>query len=163
MIKNIVLTALLFFIFAFNMQAQNWEHFIKESDELLDVAGYETWVYTDQQRNSFVIRSDEDDNFLIITSGRFDRRGIDSMKAIIGYYNISNKLIEKTEINLQISLERNNQWNRAVPITSGLFGYKKQVEKLIQFIREGHGYVRIVVQSYEEDFDIKIPCLNNPF
>lgn len=164
MIKNIVLTALLFLTFAFNAHAQKWEHFVKEADELLDIAGYESWVYTDKQGNSFIIRSDEDYYFLIITSSRFDRSGLDHMNAIIGYYNMENKLIEKTEIGLQISLERNYQWNRAVPITTGILGYKKQVEQLTQVIREGQGYVRIVVRSIEnENFDIKIPCLNNPF
>lgn len=164
MFKRIISVAFILCAFAFNLQAQNWEHFVTEADELLDLASHESWIYSDEQGNSFVIWSDEEENFRIVSNnGNFDRTG-KLADAIIGYYDMENKLIEKTKIGLLISEGQGNQAHpNMVPMARPVYN-KKRVEKLMQTIKHEQGFVRIIVPLYgtNELFDIKIPCLNNP-
>ena len=152
------------------MQAQKWEHFIKEADELLDIPSYEEWVFIDKQGNSFAINSNKKDYFCIINARGVFYDGFwgEISDAIIGFYDVDNKLIEKTTLDLLPSIEslRNKRGNQAVPNTTGQYTYNKEkVEKLVQKIKHGKGFVRIYVPVYgkNENFDIKIPCLNNPY
>lgn len=164
MLKKIFTVALLAFVFATSAYAQKWEHSVTEADELLGEKGHESWVYSDERGNSFVIWSDEENNFRIISvNGIFDRTG-QLTDATIGYYDMNNKLIEKTKIGLLVSEGQGNQAHpNMVPMMRPVYN-PKRVGKLMQTIKQEQGFVRIIVPLYgtNANFDIKIPCLKNP-
>ena len=157
---------LILFAFVFNAQAQKWEHYVIEADELLEVKGHESDVFTDEAGNVFVMWSDEDLNFRIISATSiFDYMGdIRSVMATIGYYDMNNKFIEKNDIQLLVSEGQGNQAEPNMIPMMRPFPNKKRVAELLQFVRESQGYVRILVPLYGTNtrFDIRIPCLNNP-
>ena len=166
MLKKIITIALVLCAFAFDAQSQYWDHLITEADELTGEKGYESDIYTDENENVFVMWSDEDINFRIISgTSIFNYIGdIRSVMATVGYYDLNNKLIEKNEIQLLVSEGQANQAEpNMVPMIRPIPN-KKRVPQLLKFVRNNQGYVRILVPLYGTNarFDIKIPCLNNP-
>ena len=166
MFKKILSVALLAFVFATSVNAQRWEHSVTEADELTGETAHESWIYTDEKGNSFVMWSDESENFRVISSTAiFNYIGdIRSVMATIGYYDMNNKLIEKNDIQLLVA---EGQANQAEPNMNSLtrpFPNKKRTRKLLETLQKSQGYVRILVPLYGTNakFDIKVPCLMNP-
>lgn len=166
MSKKILFVALIAFVFSATANAQKWEHFVTEADELIGEAGHESDMYTDETGNVFVMWSDESENFRVISgTSIFNFVGdIRSVMATIGYYDMNNKLIEKNDIQLLVSEGQANQAEpNMVPMIRPLPN-KKRVKMLLNYIQKKEGYVRILVPLYGTNgkFDIKIPCINNP-
>lgn len=166
MFKRILSVVLLAFVFATSTNAQSWKHFVTEADELTGEKGHESDTYTDETGNAFVIWSDEGENFRVISSSSiFDFVGeYRTVTAIIGYYDMNNKLIEKNEIQLIATEGQASQAEpNMVPMIRPLSN-KKRVKMLLDFVRNKQGYVRILAPLYGTNgkFDIKIPCLKNP-
>jgi len=166
MLKKIFSAAVIVCTFAFNAQAQKWEHFVTEADELIGEAGHESDMYTDETGNVFVMWSDESENFRVISgTSIFNFVGdIRSVMATIGYYDMNNKLIEKNDIQLLVNEGQANQAEpNMVPMMRPLPN-KKRVKMLLDYVQKKQGYVRILVPLYGTNgrFDIKIPCINNP-
>lgn len=166
MFKKIISAALIVCAVAFNAQAQQWEHFVIEADELTGEKGHESDLYTDENGNVFVMWSDESENFRVISgSSIFNFVGdIRSVMATIGYYDLNNKLIEKNDIQLLVSEGQATQAEpNMVPMIRPLPN-KKRVRMLLDYVQKKQGYVRILVPLYGTNakFDIKVPCLKNP-
>lgn len=166
MLKKFFSAAVIVCTFVFNAQAQKWEHFVTEADELIGEAGHESDMYTDETGNVFVMWSDESENFRVISgTSIFNFVGdIRSVMATIGYYDMNNKLIEKNDIQLLVSEGQANQAEpNMVPMIRPLPN-KKRVKMLLDYIQKKEGYVRILVPLYGTNgkFDIKIPCIKNP-
>jgi hypothetical protein len=166
MFKKIISAALIVCAFAFNAQAQKWEHFVTEADELTGETSYESDMYTDEMGNVFVMWSHESENFRVISgTSIFNYIGdIRSVMATIGYYDLNNKLVEKNDIQLLVSEGQGNQAEpNMVPMIRPLPN-KKRVRMLLDYVQNKQGYVRILVPLYGTNgkFDIKVPCLKNP-
>ena len=166
MLKKIFSAAVIVCTFAFNVQAQKWEHFVTEADELIGEAGHESDMYTDETGNVFVMWSDESENFRVISgTSIFNFVGdIRSVMATIGYYDMNNKLIEKNDIQLLVSEGQANQAEPNMIPMIRPFPNKKRVKMLLDYVQNKQGYVRIIAPLYGTNakFDIKIPCLKNP-
>ncbi len=166
MLKKIFSAAVIVCTFAFNAQAQKWEHFVTEADELIGEAGHESDMYTDETGNVFVMWSDESENFRVISgTSIFNFVGdIRSVMATIGYYDMNNKLIEKNDIQLLVSEGQANQAEPNMIPMIRPFPNKKRVKMLLDYVQNKQGYVRIIAPLYGTNakFDIKIPCLKNP-
>lgn len=166
MLKKIFSAAVIVCTFAFNAQAQKWEHFVTEADELIGEAGHESDMYTDETGNVFVMWSDESENFRVISgTSIFNFVGdIRSVMATIGYYDMNNKLIEKNDIQLLVSDGRATQAEPNMIPMIRPFSNKKRVKMLLDYVQNKQGYVRIIAPLYGTNakFDIKIPCLKNP-
>ena len=159
MFKKIISVAFIVCAFAFNAQAQQWEHFVTEADELLGETGHESDIFTDENGNSFVMWSDESESFRVFSATSiFDYVGeIRSVMATIGYYDMNNKLIEKNEIQLIVSEGQGNQAEpNMIPMIRPLPN-KKRVIRLLEYIQQNQGYVRIIVPLYGTNalFDLK--------
>lgn len=166
MLKKFFSAALFTCAFVLTAQAQQWEHFITEADELIGEVGHESDIFTDENGNVFVMWSDESENFRVISgTSIFNYIGdIRSVMATIGYYDMNNKLIEKNDIQLLVSDGQGNQAEpNMVPMIRPLPN-KKRVRMLLDYVQKKQGYVRILVPLYGTNamFDIKVPCLNNP-
>ncbi|MDY6327443.1 MAG: hypothetical protein SPL47_09050 [Bacteroidales bacterium] len=166
MLKKIFSAAVIVCTFAFNAQAQKWEHFVTEADELIGETGHESDMYTDETGNVFVMWSDESENFRVISgTSIFNFVGdIRSVMATIGYYDMNNKLIEKNDIQLLVSEGQANQAEPNMIPMIRPFPNKKRVKMLLDYVQNKQGYVRIIAPLYGTNakFDIKIPCLKNP-
>lgn len=166
MLKKIFSAAVIVCTFAFNAQAQKWEHFVTEADELIGEVGHESDMYTDETGNVFVMWSDESENFRVISgTSIFNFVGdIRSVMATIGYYDMNNKLIEKNDIQLLVSEGQANQAEPNMIPMIRPFPNKKRVKMLLDYVQNKQGYVRIIAPLYGTNakFDIKIPCLKNP-
>ncbi len=166
MLKKIFSAAVIVCTFAFNAQAQKWEHFVTEADELIGEAGHESDMYTDENGNGFVMWSDESENFRVFSgSSIFDFVGdYRTVMATIGYYDTNNKLIEKNDIQLLVSDGRATQAEPNMIPMIRPFPNKKRVKMLLDYVQNKQGYVRIIAPLYGTNakFDIKIPCLKNP-
>ena len=166
MFKKILFAVLIAFVSSTTVNAQKWEHFVTEADELTGETGHESDMYTDETGNVFVMWSDESENFRVISgTSIFNYVGeIRSVMATIGYYDTNNKLIEKNDIQLLVSEGQANQAEpNMVPMIRPLSN-KKRVKMLLDYVQKRQGYVRILVPLYGTNgkFDIKIPCLKNP-
>ena len=166
MFKKIISAAIIVLAVAFNVQAQKWEHFVTEADELTGETGYESDMYTDETGNVFVMWSNESENFRVISgTSIFNYVGdIRSVMATIGYYDLNNKLIEKNDIQLLVSEGQGNQAEPNMVPMIRPFPNKKRVRILLDYVQKKQGYVRILVPLYGTNgkFDIKVPCLKNP-
>lgn len=166
MFKKIISAAIIVCAVAFNVQAQKWEHFVTEADELTGETGYESDMYTDETGNVFVMWSNESENFRVISgTSIFNYVGdIRSVMATIGYYDLNNKLIEKNDIQLLVSEGQGNQAEPNMVPMIRPFPNKKRVRILLDYVQKKQGYVRILVPLYGTNgkFDIKVPCLKNP-
>ncbi len=163
MFKKNISVALIILAFAINLPAQRWERFVTEADELTGETEYESDIFTDENGNVFVMWSNESENFRVISATSiFNYFGdIRSVMATIGYYDSNNKLIEKNDIQLLVSEGQGNQAEpNMIPMIRPLPN-KKRVKMLLEYVREGQGYIRILVPLYgtNSKFDIKVPCL----
>ena len=152
---------LLFLCTAFQMQsmAQKWEIDEHQGDELRGTESYFSYSFTDEQGNSFIFWSNSNAFRIITGNGVFDyttsRSGnlaYRKLKITVGYYDNNGALVNKK--NIQLLVEDNAQF-----ASKPLSGQKK----LIQYIKEEQGYVRILAPLYARNipYELKIPCLNN--
>lgn len=139
--------------------AQKWEINNHEGDELRGTKSYMSYSYTDERGNSFIFWSNSNSFRITTENGVFDytisRLGnIDyrKLKITVGYYDNNETLVNKKDIELLV--EDNAQF-----ASKPLSGQKK----LIKYIKEEKGYVRILAPLYAKNipYELKIPCLNN--
>lgn len=158
--KVFILLALLFSINISAQEQKGWEVSHYEGDELRKVEAYDSYMYTDENGNSFVFWSNSKDNFRIISnSGIFDfetsvygNKVYRRVKNVtIGYYDDNDKLIDKGKTGMDVADGQEGQAESP---------YLKTGKKVIKYLEQNSGYVRIVAPIYGSNvpFDIKVPC-----
>lgn len=154
---------LLALIFSINISAQEqkgWEVDHHEGDELRKVQEYDSYMFTDENDNTFVYWSNSNDNFRIILSrGIFDydtsvygRNVYRRVKNVtVGYYDENGKLIDSGKTVMDAQDGQAGQAENP---------YSKTGKKVIKYLEQNKGYVRIVAPVYGSNvpFDIKVPC-----
>lgn len=149
------------------VHAQSWETTYHEGDELTGESSYTSYMYTDENGNSFVFQSNHNDDFRIISSsGIFDYVGdIKSFYATIGLYDNNDKLVEKLKIQF-IALDGNADQAQPnlIPMIRPIPN-PNRCKKTIDYLKNKKGYIRIVAPLYGShlDFKIKVPCMKQAY
>jgi hypothetical protein len=150
-----------------NTSAENngWSIISHDADELTEQEAYNSIVYT-TDAGSVVLWNNDNKRFRIISNDIFDSKvdrngwSLDYKNlfvAIIGYYDINNKLIEKKKCGFEIGANS----HQAHSIKYGM--HRQEGKYVISYLRNKKGYVRIIASLYGSNgkFDIKVPCMNN--
>lgn len=146
-----------------NSQQEGWEITHHDGDELTGDKAYDSFMYNDEDGNSFVYWSDSHDSFRIISNdGIFDYETfifgaakphyyLKNIK--VGYYDENGKLVDSNKTTMMIREGKPNQAG-----TPGL----KTGKKVVKYLEQSRGYIRIVAPIYGSNvpFDIKVPCRN---
>lgn len=146
--------------------SQNWEANIIKGDELKGTEDYIAYTFEDNGFG-FIYWSSNDDTFRLYTNDGFfnytdlrGRQGNHIVLGLVGFYDESNKLIDKIE-NFCIELDDEGTPNRAHPnrYTSKGGNNKKNAAKILDYLKNAKGYVRFVYKLYGgKEFDLKVMC-----
>ena len=138
------------------MSAQTgWSSNGHKGDELKGTEAYFSYTYEDAEGNNFIYWSNSDYNFRIISHSHiFDYNIYDQIGITIGFYSADDKLIEK-KTNMRLYVSSKEAHFASLPA-------KKIGRKVLQYLNENKGYIRIIAPLYGTiaNFDIKIPCIN---
>lgn len=137
-----------------------WSTGMNEADELKGLLGGPYYRYDVEGMGSFVLWDWDDWKFRIITdkgafyvqSGSVGRYVSYSM----GLYTLDGQLTDKLENWIEIDNTKNNT---ATINTNWWYTHspKKKIKKMLQALKTGEGYVRIVCKRYNmQDFDLKV-------
>ena len=163
--KRILISLLLGLMCYSVTNAQKWDTTFFAADELEGIEAYYAFHIMDATGNVFNFWSNDDKNFRVVcSSGIFNWSGnFHIVKATIGYYDVSNKLVEKKDIQLVVA---DGQGDVAEPNTSigiSSISNKKKAIQLLNYLQNEEGYVRILIPLYgrNDKFDLTIPCIRN--
>ena len=145
--------------------AQKWDTTFFAADELERIEAYYAFHVTDSTGNVFNFWSNDNKNFRVVSSsGIFNWSGnFHIVKATIGYYDVSNKLIERNDIQLVVADGRGDMAEPNTSIGIGSISNKKKAIELLNYLQNEEGYVRILIPLYgrNDKFDLTIPCIRN--
>ena len=145
--------------------AQKWDTTFFAADELEGIEAYYAYHIADSTGNVFNFWSNENTNFRVVSSsGIFDWHGnFNIVRATIGYYDASNKLVEKKDIQLVVADGRGDMAEPNTSIGIGSISNKKKAIQLLNYLRNEEGYIRILIPLYGriDKFDLTIPCIRN--
>jgi len=130
-----------------------WSSNEHKGDELKGTESYYSYKFEDSEENDFIYWSNSDYNFRIISGSHiFDYSSSKMISITVGFYSIDDNLIDKGTTTLVVSSE--NSHFAEVP-------GKKIGRKVLKYLNENEGYVRIIAPLYGTlaSFDIKIPCM----
>lgn len=148
-----------------SVNAQNgWISTSFEADDLTEQEAYTSLIYTTD--NGSVVLWDNNDKYFRLISyiGSFDTkvtqwsfRYIDIFKAIVGYYDTNDNCIKKSKCQFESGVNHSEAKNMKDTMAHN------EGKNIIKFLKEEKGYIRIVAPLFNshENFDIKVPCLNN--
>lgn len=157
-----ILIAILSMMEIANAQS-GWSSTEFEADELKGQPAYTALSYTDNQGNRLTMWSNEDNYFRITSCSHiFNYTVSGSLKevgATVGFYDTSDNLIEK----IQMTFWPNDDNPRIAHNSIFLSRNKKKGKKVIQYLRNEEGYIRIIAPLYRSisGFDLKVPCLKS--
>lgn len=157
-----ILIAILSMMEIANAQS-GWSSTEFEADELKGQPAYTALSYTDNQGNRLTMWSNEDNYFRITSCSHiFNYTVSGSLKevgATVGFYDTSDNLIEKN----QMTFWPNDDNPRIAHNSIFLSRNKKKGKKVIQYLRNEEGYIRIIAPLYRSisGFDLKVPCLKS--
>ena len=145
-------------------KGNGWDTTTFDADELLGNKAYTALSYSTSV-GSIVLWNDNEKKFRIISNNVFDSEYGENgymvkgsfFHAIVGYYDINDKLIDKRTCSFIIG-SNHHEGN------SIRYGMKRYEGKhIISYLRNKKGYVRIIASLYNTNskFDIKVPCMNN--
>jgi hypothetical protein len=158
--KRLIMAIVCLMTMVFSANAQNgWEKTKFPGDELKGEKETCLNIYTNDE-GSFVFSDEKDDGFMVTTQRGFFDYDIDNYAkgTIIGLYDQNGVLLEKMDLPTQRTFFTTSSSNHK---TMGCIK-KAAAKKIISFIKEQKGYVRIIAERYSRtDFDIKVPCMNN--
>ncbi len=156
---------------AINANAQKWEMINVEGDELKDIKPHIEMMYSDNSRNDGNIFqvSDKEENIFILKTNKafFDFSSIKGANnrfttiGKIGLYDKNGQLVEKLDILFEVyepaTICYPNKYTKG-----GGNNYKRS-KKVINYIKKESGFVRFVLPLHNttEDFDLRVPTLNN--
>ena len=152
--KRIVFLVLASFVVFCNISAQTgWSSSEFKGDELKGTETYNSYKFEDEEGNDFIYWSNSDYDFRIISSSHiFDYNSSKLISITIGFYDSNDKLIDKGTTTLLVSSKDSHF--ASVP-------GKKIGKKILNYLNESEGYVRIIGPLYGTlgSFEIKVPCM----
>ena len=148
--------------------AQEWTVTEHQADELKGNESYSSYMFTEPNVGSFVCWKGSEQCRIISSMGIFDYStghhnlvGVyGSITAIVGLYDSNDNLKEKFNLTLYCDIDNPSSFEtRFLGILYPYIKQKKKVKKIINHLKSGTGYVRIVADIYgnSPDFDLKIP------
>jgi len=160
--KVLLLMLMLSAVLTVSAQEGEWMSQTIQGDEL---KGTETTVahYYIQEDMGVFVFWDNKNGFAISSHKMFKStvsNGDTGSLAFVGLYDNDGNLKEKMEI--WMILERGSDYKRLFAVETRnnplVKGHKKNIKKILDAVRSGDGYVRILAGRYQTtDFDIKIP------
>ena len=150
------------------MAAQNWTKFEVKGDELKGTKDHITYLYNEDTMY-FQFDEENDKQFIVKTEKSFfnyapDWFGYHHRNLVmgkVGLYDTDDKLIEGIDLLFEIT----DHTNILIPNKYTKMGgnNSKRCKKVLDFIKNQKGFVRIVLPLYDDttDFDLKIPTLQN--
>lgn len=138
-----------------------WRTEVHHADELKGTEEYTAYIYTDSKGDYIVIWSNTDEDFRIVSNGHIFNYNSGATKwfsSTVGLYDENGKLLEK----VGIDFDAHDDNPRIAENSTAFRRQKKSANKIIKFIRNEKGYVRIIAPLYRSnnDYDIEIPCFN---
>ena len=162
--KLLLMLHLLFAGIAANAQGV-WITGVTEADELKGIPERTYYQYDVEDLGSFILFDWEDWTFHIFTDkGSFDIQSANSgsLPIIMGLYAPDGNLIERLETTIAANYTKpttawvNKDWWY-------VHSPKKKIKKMLQALKAGEGYVRIVCKRKDmQDFDLKITKYDIP-
>ena len=146
--------------FSLNAMAQKWTVIEHEADALKKEKAYTSYRFEDANENLFIYWtwSLKNGDFRIVNSSShiFDYRERNNnkiMEITVGFYDSQDNLINNSKINMKV--EKDPQYAIVLNTLTN-----KTAKKLIKYLNEEEGYIRIIAPLYgtNTDFDIKILC-----
>lgn len=166
--KKILVLILLAFC-TIMVNAQEWEKFHQEGDELLGLQELDGMVFTTDEC-SFVFWDTIEDDFLLISPSMFNYEtgaysggagGGERVYGIVGIYDSEGKLLKKYD-NFVFETVKGVTYQVHPNKYSHMGGNnKKNAKKIINYINRSNGVVRFVLPLYNTTakFDLKVKCL----
>lgn len=139
-----------------------WSSTVHHADELKGTEEYTSYVYTDSKGDYIVIWSNTDEDFRIASNGHifnYNSGGTKWFSSTVGLYDENGKLIEK----VGIDFDAHDDNPRIADNSTAFRRQKKAANKIITFIRNEKGYIRIIASLYgtTNDYDIEVPCFKS--
>ena len=153
--KTILFAALLLAAFA-PLRAQEWKKQLIKGDELLNTKDRVVLVY---EEDEYTVVISPDEYYVIVSSpsSTFDFTG-NGYAANIGLYDTEGEMVEKTVVEAYLSSDFKTF---AFADTRSIFD-PKWVKKMLNWIENGKGYVRISAKRYHDDrLNILLPTMIN--
>ncbi len=135
--------------FSINTMAQKWFVNEHEADALKKKEAYSSYRYEDENGNNFVYWSyslKSGDYRITTSSDIFDYNQNRFMDITIGLYDIQGNLVDKIKDKAKVE--------------DGANFAKSCKKKIIKYLNEQEGYIRIIAPLYgtTADYDIKVVC-----
>lgn len=147
---------------AYSIAQVGWRAEVQHADELKGTEEYTSYIYTDKKGDYIVIWSNTDEDFRIVSNSNIFNYNVGSTKwfsSTIGLYDENGNLLEK----VGIDFDARNDDPRIADNSTTFRREKKAAKKIITFIRNEKGYVRIIAPLYRSnnDYDIEVPCFKS--
>lgn len=163
--KNILV--LMMMILTLPMVAQTWGTKTIQGDELKGTQNQIVTAYIDEYKTLY-FSTVRDNYFKILTSkSLFDysptwigASGKNLVMGIVGIYDIEEKLIEKIEILFEVEDNRGTVLHPNKYTKMGGNNFKR-CKKILDYIKNEQGYIRIILPLYDSVFDFKVPTLKS--
>lgn len=154
--KLLLLSIILVSNFTF---AGEWTAVDYKGDELLGTTDHTEYTYSDGMGQSFTYFSNNQYDFVIyVENGIFNAESQSygwNCKSLVGFYDKEGTLVEKADIYL-ITYDNLHTLYMSKPYSRI---YRDVAVKVHDYITNCKGYVRIVVQLYQNgNYDLTIPC-----
>lgn len=160
---------MIFAVMATAVNAQSWHAKTIKGDELLGIEQSSAFVFEVEEKNwSFVIYNNKPDDFHIYAANSvfdFMNQGANGgklVKGTVGFYDENATLIDKIKeycfesIGSYYGKLHSNKYSRM----GG--NNKKNAKKIIEYLKNGKGFVRFVIPIYNSaPLDMTVPCINN--
>lgn len=137
--------------------AQKWVANEHKADPLKKQKAYTSYRFEDANENLFIYWtwSLKDGDFRIVTSSHIFNYENDKkiFKATIGFFDTQDNMIDESKVNMKV--EKDAQYASVLNTLTN-----KTAKKMIKYLNEQEGYVRIIAPLYgtNQDFDIKVYC-----
>ena len=161
-----VLTVILFMVVTLLTRAQDgkWVSDTIKGDELKGTVTTVAHCYIQEGMGMFIFWEDNNGRFAIVSPKKIFNsmisNGENGALSFVGLYDNDGNLKEKLEIWLKLEEKSGHKRLFAIDKFNNplVKGHKKNIKKVLDAIRSGDGYVRILAGRYQaDDFDLKIP------
>lgn len=149
-------------IISLEMNAQ-WYKMHNDADELKGIKESESYMFLNKEIGSFIIRGLNTYWYgLQLYDGIFNVMYEDGKRgciALVGLYDDDNNLVNKFNMWLDANDDYTFLYTRNMGTMLNPVGQKGKVKQILNKIKNGEGYIRIVVPKYPNgEFDLVIPA-----
>lgn len=163
--KRLIILFVFALLMGMSINAQQWTITKNNGDELKGTPAYTSYIWM-EDNGAFAYKDTDDTLFLVSTkdgifnsNGQRGRKGRPVTVGLVGFYTPTDSLIEKMELTYEI-----NEGSQSVypnQYTSKGGNNYKRSRKIIDFIKNGNGYVRFIIPRYaKNDLELKVQCNN---